>query len=226
MHESGFIRIFLKCRSNYWLQLATINLRFLISFGFIPSGIKKIMGTPFANLGQKGSFFEYLDALYATGFYYEFIGWAQLIAAILLFTQRFATLGAFMFFPIILNIMVFTLSTIGSLTPLIATLMFLGITYLLIWDYYKWINLFSNRQLMSFDYLSKIPNQTNYWSKVGLVSLLIPFALMVFAEFTNKMGMSDIQHNIPLTAFLSMPLFILMANIWYIFRHKKSIKIS
>ncbi len=145
-------------RRNPIANWFVINLRFLIAYGFIPSGIKKIIGTPFANPGQQGAFMEYLDALYATGFYYEMIGWAQVMAAVLLITQRFATLGALIFLPIIFNIMVLTISTIGSLTPLIAFLMFLGIVFLLFWDYYKWINIFSkDDKLFNIPYVNDYP---------------------------------------------------------------------
>lgn len=130
-------------RKNRYLNLGMINLRFLIGFGFLPSGFKKIINEPFTNLENTGPFFDYLDALYYTGAYYNMIGWAQVLAATLLITQRFATLGAFIFLPIIFNIAALTLSTIGSFTPLIAVLMLLGIVLLLLWDYPKWINIFS-----------------------------------------------------------------------------------
>lgn len=173
-------------RYNAFLNWFVINLRYLIGFGFIPSGFKKIVGNPFTNPGQPGAFFEYLDALYATGFYYEMIGWAQVIAAILLITQRFASLGAIIFLPIIFNIMVFTLSTIGSLTPLIASLMFLGISFLVLWDYYKWINIFS-----SDNHLINIPSQNDYptagkfWTYTGILMLINPLILFLLFKLVS-----------------------------------------
>ena len=128
-------------RSNRYANIFTINLRILLGVGFSHAGFRKINGDPFAILGQQGVFFEYLDALHATGFYYEFVGWAQILAGVLLITQRFALLGAFIYFPIILNITVLTLSTIGSLTPVFASLMSLATLYLLLWDYFKWGNI-------------------------------------------------------------------------------------
>ena len=89
------------------------------------------------------------------------------MAAILLLTQRFATLGALLFFPIILNITVLTLSTIGSYTPVIATLMFLGIVFLLLWDYFKWINIFQPDQKF---YLPFKPSDNRGYSSIWVVA--------------------------------------------------------
>ena len=47
---------------------------------------------------------HYFIALYNTGFYYEFIGWAQMIAAILLLIPRTSHIGALLFLPIVVNI--------------------------------------------------------------------------------------------------------------------------
>ena len=170
-------------RHNTFLNWFVINLRYLIGFGFIPSGFKKIIGNPFANPGQEGAFFEYLDALHATGFYYEMIGWAQVIAAVLLITQRFASLGAIIFLPIIFNIMIFTLSTIGSLTPLIASLMFLGISFLVLWDYYKWINIFSaDNHLIPIPSSNNYPTASKFWIYTGVLMLINPIFLFILFE--------------------------------------------
>lgn len=174
---------YLYCRRNRYINLFVVNLKYLIGFGFLPSGIKKIVDTPFAVLGNDGVFFDYLDALYHTGFYYNFIGWAQVIAAILLITQRYATLGAFIFFPIILNIAIFTLSTIGSLTPIIATLMFFGILFLLLWDYFKWINIF----LPDTEFIvpvkpNNFPGYSRIWIMAGVLILILGILFSIIIE--------------------------------------------
>ena len=98
------------------------------------------------------------QAFYATGFYYNTVGF-QMLAGGLLITQRFATLGAFMFLPIIFNISILTLSTIGSLTPLVATLMLLGTLFLLLWDLPKWINIFrKDRSLFRPNWAGDLPS--------------------------------------------------------------------
>ncbi len=66
---------------NRWLQLFTAFTRLLLAFGFIPPSIKKIFGQPFTILPDSNPVGHYFNALYQTGFYYEFIGWVQLFAA-------------------------------------------------------------------------------------------------------------------------------------------------
>lgn len=195
-------------RRNPFANWFVINLRFFIAYGFIPSGIKKIFGTPFANPGQQGAFMEYLDALHATGFYYEMIGWAQVIAAILLITQRFATLGAVIFLPIIFNIMVLTMSTIGSLTPLIACLMFLGIVFLLFWDYYKWINIFSNdNKLMPIPQVNNYPKASRFWIVIGVLILVLPvLTISLFKLFPEMLEKDNVKGIIIVLSSVLVPI--------------------
>ena len=165
-------RLYQSIRNNYWANLFTINLRNLLGIGFLIGGLRKINGEPFANPGQAGEFFEFLDALHANLIYYEFIGWAQLIAGVLLITQRFATLGAMIYFPIILNIMVFTVFSVGSLTPYIASLMCLGTAYLLMWDYYKWYNIFSTDNHLKNRYdRNSFPTYRKVWLINGYLTV-------------------------------------------------------
>lgn len=194
-------RLYLRIRCNRYLNIAVINLRYLIGFGFLPSGIKKIINTPFAGLGNSGPFFEYLDALYYTGAYYNMIGWAQVIAAVLLITQRFATVGAFIFLPVILNITVLTLSTIGSLTPLIATMMLFGVLFLLCWDYYKWINIFSNdNNLIYTQKTHDFPSYNKTWIMTGFGLLIIPS--LVFLSVEQLKGISVENNSLALIILL------------------------
>jgi len=179
----GILNTYDLVRRNRFANFCVIQLRFLIGIGFLPSGIRKVINTPFALPGQEGAFFEYLDALYATGPYYQMLGWAQIIAAILIISQRFATLGALLFLPIIFNIMVLTLSTIGSLTPIIASLMFLGMLFLVLWDYYKWINIFSHdNRLIAIPSNNDYPSPSKWWITTGMLILILP-ALVGIAQF-------------------------------------------
>lgn len=79
-----------------------------------------------------GFFFE---ALYRTGPYWRFLGWAQVVAGLLLLVPRTAPQGALMYLPIITNIWVITLSMYFAGTPVITSLMRLGCLGLLVWDH-------------------------------------------------------------------------------------------
>ena len=117
------------------LQLLTVFTRLVLAVGFIPPSIPKILHKPFTILPDSNPVGHYFNALYNTGFYYEFIGWAQLTAAFLLLFPRTAHLGALMFLPIIANVAVLTTSVGFKGTWLITILMCLAATWLVAWEY-------------------------------------------------------------------------------------------
>ena len=80
---------------------------------------------------------HYLEALHHTGYYYPFIGVVQVSAAILLLIPRTATLGAVLYFPIILNICILSFAVRFDGSLLSSPLMVLANLYLLCWDYDK-----------------------------------------------------------------------------------------
>ena len=120
---------------RWWLQLFTVFTRVLLAVGFIPPSIPKILHKPFTVLPDSNPVGHYFNALYNTGFYYEFIGWAQLTAALLLLFPRTAHLGALMFLPIIANVAVLTTSVGFKGTWLLTILMCLAAAWLVIWEY-------------------------------------------------------------------------------------------
>lgn len=133
--EETLDKIHVAVIQNTWLQLFTVFTRILLAVGFIPPSIKKIMGEPFTTLPDSNPVGHYFNALLETGFYYEFIGWAQLTAAILLLFPRTAHLGALMFLPIIANIAVLTTSVGFQGTWILTIFMTLAAAYLVCWDY-------------------------------------------------------------------------------------------
>ncbi len=120
-------------------QLAIIYLRYLIGGAFVFASIVKIQGERFTTAIHEtadfGTAFHFFETLYRTGVYWQFLGWAQLIAGALLMTQRFAKLGAVMFFPIILNIFIITISMDFAYTPVITGGMLIAATILLLWHW-------------------------------------------------------------------------------------------
>lgn len=108
--------------------------RVLLALGFTPSGLTKLLGNRFTILGLETPVGFFFEALYRSGFYWNFIGACQLLAALLLLIPRTATLGALVYFPLILNIFVITVSLHFTGTPVITGLMLLASIYLLCWD--------------------------------------------------------------------------------------------
>lgn len=120
---------------NPWLQRFTAFTRLLLAVGFIPPSIPKILHQPFTVLPETNPVGAYFGALYRTGFYYEFIGWGQITAALLLLFPRTAHLGALLFLPIIANIAVLTFSVGFKGTVYITALMLVAVLYLVAWEY-------------------------------------------------------------------------------------------
>ena len=135
----AFDRLHSLAKRNSWLWLFSIFCRLALAAGFIPSGIVKIMDERFASgLSVNHPMGHYLEALHLTGYYYTFIGVVQVAAAIMLLIPRTATLGAFLYFPIILNITVLTFATRFDGSLFTAPLMTLANLYVLGWNYEKW----------------------------------------------------------------------------------------
>jgi hypothetical protein len=118
-----------------YLQLFTVITRCVLAVGFIPPSIPKILHRPFTVLPDSNPVGHYFNALMDTGFYYEFIGWSQIIAAMLLLIPRTAHIGALMFLPIIVNIAVLTCSVGFKGTWLLTIFMTLAATWLVAWEY-------------------------------------------------------------------------------------------
>ena len=137
--SSTLDRLHAQAKQNRWLWLFSIFCRLSLALGFIPAAIVKLMDERFASgLHAKHPMGAFLEALHQTGYYYTFIGVVQLAAAVFLLVPRTVTLGAFLYFPIILNITVLTYATRFDGSLFTAPLMTLANLYLLGWHYEKW----------------------------------------------------------------------------------------
>jgi len=139
-----FESLLARARRTRWVHVAVVNLRFLIGFAFVPAALKKLLDQPFTDPHNHGPFHDFLHAFHATGWFYQFVGILQLAAAVLLFTQRFATLGALLALPVLTAIMAFCWSTHVTPTAIVATLMWLGTLGLVLWDFDKWRGVFAS----------------------------------------------------------------------------------
>lgn len=121
-------------RQRRWASLCVVQLRLLIGFAFLPAGLKKVLAQPFTAPDNVGPFHEFLRAFHATGFFYQFVGGVQLVAALLLLTQSFAGWGALLALPLVTAILALCWSTGVYPTATVVTLMFLGTLTLLAWE--------------------------------------------------------------------------------------------
>lgn len=127
----------LHARARAWppFQRLAIVTRILLAIAFLPTGAVKLLGHRFTSLPLDNPVGAFFEAMYQTGFYWNFIGASQVLAAVLLLIPRTTTLGAVAFFPIILNITVVTWSIGFQGTIYLTALMLLASVFLLCWDY-------------------------------------------------------------------------------------------
>lgn len=130
-------RLHAEVQETRWLWWFTWFTRVLLAIGFFPPGLIKAFGFPFTNVDPSAPIGYFFDALYRTGFFYNFTGICQVAAALFLLIPRTATLGALIYFPLICGIFSINISLDFGNTTAITALMVLGNIYLLCWDYDK-----------------------------------------------------------------------------------------
>jgi uncharacterized membrane protein YphA (DoxX/SURF4 family) len=133
--EDFLDRLHARARGQPVFQRLAIISRIGLALAFVPTGMVKVMGERFTVLGVDSPVGLFFEAMYQSGIYWHFIGWAQVIAGILLLVPRTTTLGAVLFFPIVLNIFVITVGIGFKGTPFITGPMLLASLFLLCWDY-------------------------------------------------------------------------------------------
>ena len=112
--------------------------------------IRIFLGLIFLGVGMSKLYFEHKfpgiigpvwleDELspYGLGLYARFIAASQVLVGLLLLTQRFATLGAILLFPLLLNIFMVTVSLEWRGTPYVNFFLLLLNVWLLAFDYHK-----------------------------------------------------------------------------------------
>ena len=130
--ESKLAPVFQAVRENKWHWFFYWFCKISLAIGFFIAGMVKITGERFASgLDEIHPMGTYLVALHHTGYYYTFIGIAQVVAALLLLVNRTALLGALLYFPIILNIWILSLAVRFDGSYVSSTWMVLANLYLL-----------------------------------------------------------------------------------------------
>lgn len=164
-----------RARRARWVNVLVVFVRFLIGFAFIPAALKKVLDQPFTDPANHGRFHDFLHALHATGWFYQFVGVMQILASTLLFTQRFATIGALVALPIITTITLFCWSTGVYPTASIATLMWLGTVGLVLWDVDKWRAIFASDARGADIHVepAAAPIDMRLWTRCGIAMLAL-----------------------------------------------------
>jgi uncharacterized membrane protein YphA (DoxX/SURF4 family) len=177
-----FEAIHRRSKQNRWMRIFTICCRVALAAGFLPSGIVKILGERFTDLSVNHPMGHYLEALHLTGYYYTFIGVLQVTAAILLLVPRTATLGALIYFPIILNICILSFAVCFDGSMLTGPLMVIANFYLLCWDYDKLKFVFTRSAVSNANLDNKFP----VGFAGGVLLTIVVVIIVALTAFTIK----------------------------------------
>lgn len=182
-------RLHAQAKSNRWMRYFTVFNRIALAAGFLPSGLVKIMGERFTDLSVNHPLGHYLEVLHSTGYYYTFIGVMQVLAAILLLIPRTATLGAVLYFPMIVNICILSHAVRFDGSLISSPLMVLANVYLLCWDYDKLRFIFPFRHIPAVQPLTKSSNINNRFPLLffgGVIATVIITGLVVTQIYTIR----------------------------------------
>ncbi|WP_245942255.1 DoxX family protein [Algoriphagus chordae] len=180
-------------KQNKWHWIFQIICRILLAYAFIIAGMVKILGERFASgLSVIHPMGAYLEALHHTGYYYTFIGYAQLTAGILLLIPGTVLMGALLYLPIILNIWIlsFAVRFVGSYVT--SPLMVLANLYLLAWHYDKL------RYILPFNSYSKEVSAlkpARYNNKFPTWFFIVVISTMVFTVLFSHFGHEVMPQN-------------------------------
>jgi len=111
----------------YWFLKITLGL------AFIASGIRKLPNVKFTELPISNPVGLFFEGMHAAGFYWNFIGYYQLIFGIILMTKWFSKLTPLLILPVTFNIFLVSVSLQMKGTPIITSCMLLGNVYLILW---------------------------------------------------------------------------------------------
>ncbi|MEO0573323.1 MAG: hypothetical protein AAF039_16580 [Bacteroidota bacterium] len=157
-------------KEKLWPQIFIIYTRFLIGSAFVFASVVKISGERFTTESGAAnaidSAWHFFETMYASGLYWKFIGWAQLLSGFLLMTQRFSKLGALVNLPIVGNIFIITLSYYFAYTPVITGLMLIANLLLIAWE---WNEL---KIIFNLPFKSNNPHRMEgdwFWAFLGLL---------------------------------------------------------
>jgi len=142
-----------RIKQKVFFQVFIIYTRYLIGTAFVFASVIKILGGRFTTISGESepinSAWHLFETLYQSGLYWKFLGVSQLIAGLLLMTQRYSKLGALAFTGVAANVFVITVSYYFAGTPLITGLMLIACIMLVAWEWDELRILFNLKPLQS-----------------------------------------------------------------------------
>lgn len=169
-------QLLFRLKSLKFFQIFTIFVRYLLGSAFVWASILKIRGVRFtpqsAEHAPINSLPHLLETMYRSGFYWHFIGWAQFTAGLLLMSQIFSTLGAVMYFPIMLSIFILTTYFQSPEILCVTSFMLLANIYLLVWDWNRLKFILIPKPGEYVDQTTPFSNQ-KAWANIGIALWIV-----------------------------------------------------
>jgi uncharacterized membrane protein YphA (DoxX/SURF4 family) len=185
--------LYLKIKGNRWFWYFSIFCRLTLAYAFIVAGMVKITGERFASgLSIKHPMGAYLEALHHTGYYYTFIGIAQVIAAILLLIPRTVILGALLYFPIIVNIWLLSFAVRFEGSFVTSPLMVLANFYILFWNYDRLKFILPFKKFPNYEIVEKPIKYSNKFPFLFFIGVISTTVLVVLI---NHFGYEAMPRN-------------------------------
>jgi uncharacterized membrane protein YphA (DoxX/SURF4 family) len=179
-------KLLFRLKSFKLFQIFTIFVRYLLGMAFVWASILKIRGIRFtpesAENAPINSLPHLLEAMYRSGFYWSFIGWGQFIAGFLLMSQTFSTLGAIVYFPIMLIIFILTTYFQSPGILAVTSLMLLANIYLLLWDWNRLKFIVVDKPGEYVDQTTSFSRQKT-WAYIGILLCIV---ITIFRVMTTR----------------------------------------
>ena len=122
---------------NTLFNLAVFGTRFFLGFIFFTAGMGKLTHGHYFPLTMFPMSLAKILEPHGLALWGEFVAWSQVIIGFLLLSQRFATIGAIMSMPLILNIFIITVALGFGGTPYLNAFLIALNLFLLAADYHK-----------------------------------------------------------------------------------------
>lgn len=120
----------------YWCTRIGMGLTYILS------GIRKLPGIKFTALPMDNPVGAYFNAMYDTGYYWNFIGCFQIAIGVLVFFNRAVVISSLLMMPVTVNIFLVSIALNMRGTPVITTAMLFGNLLLLFWHIKNYKTLF------------------------------------------------------------------------------------
>ncbi|BAO56214.1 hypothetical protein [Nonlabens marinus] len=190
---SKFENHYLSIKQNRWYWLFSLFCRFSLAYAFIVAGLVKIFGERFASgLSALHPMGAYLEALHHTGYYYTFLGVAQVLAALLLLIPRTVALGAVLYLPIIVNICILSIAVRFEGSLVTSPLMVFANLFLIVWNYDRLKYLLPLKNIQPTAFFQKPKKYNNKFPFAFFAGVV---AVMVLTVVISEFGFDVMPRN-------------------------------